>query len=308
MDDAISRFLNYLRVERNGSPHTVRNYGIDLRQFQVFVTTTVGECGPTEIDAAMIRAFLATLRFKGAKASSIARKLATLRSLFHYLGREGIVQASPAAEVASPKQEKHLPRFLSQEEACRLVEHPLGSSERFGLRDRAILETLYSTGVRVSELVALSVEDGLLHDGLIKVFGKGRKERMVPIGLHAMKAITAYLESLPPRQEPNEVSPSHVRTPLFRNRFGKRLSVRSVERVVEKWSRQLSNIPSISPHALRHSFATHLLDGGADLRSIQELLGHERLSTTQRYTHVSTQKLMEVYDSAHSRAKKSKSS
>ena len=308
MDDAIQRFLNHLIVERDVSPHTIRNYGIDLRQFQVFVAATVGECAPTGIDAAMIRAFLAGLRTKGVKASSIARKLATLRSLFHYLGREGLVPTSPAAAVSSPKQEKRLPRFLTQEEACRLVEHPSASPARFGLRDRAILETLYSTGIRVSELAALSVEDGLLPDGLIKVLGKGRKERVVPIGTHATEAITAYLESLPSRTELNTDPDHKVRTPLFRNRFGKRLSVRSVERVVEKWSRNLANVPSISPHALRHSFATHLLDGGADLRSIQELLGHERLSTTQRYTHVATQRLMEAYDSAHPRAKKAKSS
>ena len=254
------------------------------------------------------RAFLAGLRTKGVKASSIARKLATLRSLFHYLGREGVVPISPAAAVSSPKQEKRLPRFLTQEEACRLVEHPSASPARFGLRDRAILETLYSTGIRVSELAALSVEDGLLPDGLIKVLGKGRKERVVPIGTHATEAITAYLESLPSHPESHADQDSKVRTPLFRNRFGKRLSVRSVERVVEKWSRQLADVPSISPHALRHSFATHLLDGGADLRSIQELLGHARLSTTQRYTHIATQRLMEAYDSAHPRAKKSKSS
>jgi integrase/recombinase XerC len=326
VDDAIPRFLNHLKIERDVSPHTIRSYGIDLRQFQVFVAATVGECAPTEIDADMIRAFLAGLRTKGVKASSIARKLATLRSLFHYLGREGIVSISPAAAVSSPKQEKRLPRFLTQEEACRLVEHPSASPARFGLRDRAILETLYSTGIRVSELAALSIEDGLLPDGLIKVLGKGRKERVVPIGRHATEAITAYLESLPSRSESNaDSSPPvdrstqrlstgslqverKVRTPLFRNRFGTRLSVRSVERVVEKWSRQLANVPSISPHALRHSFATHLLDAGADLRSIQELLGHERLSTTQRYTHVATQRLMEAYDNAHPRAKMSKSS
>ena len=308
MDNAIPRFLNHLKVERDVSPHTIRNYGIDLRQFQAFVAATIGECSPTGIDAAMIRTFLAGLRTKGVKASSIARKLATLRSLFYYLGREGVVQVNPAASVSSPKQAKRLPRFLTQEEACRLVEQPSALPARFGLRDRAILETLYSTGIRVSELAALSIEDGLLPDGLIKVLGKGRKERVVPIGLHATEAIIAYLESLPPRPKSTAQSSPHVRTPLFRNRFGKRLSVRSVERVVEKWSRQLADIPSISPHALRHSFATHLLDGGADLRSIQELLGHERLSTTQRYTHVATQRLMEAYDSAHPRAKKSKSS
>ncbi len=308
MDDATQRFLNHLKVERDVSPHTLRNYGIDLRQFQTFIAATVGACAPTGIDADMIRAFLAGLRTKGVKASTIARKLATLRSLFHYLGREGIVLISPAVAVASPKQEKRLPRFLTQEEACRLVEHPSASPARFGLRDRAILETLYSTGIRVSELAALSVEDGLLPDGLIKVLGKGRKERLVPIGTHAMDAITAYLASLSSRTELNADLDPKVRTPVFRNRFGKRLSVRSVERVVEKWSRNLANVPSITPHALRHSFATHLLDGGADLRSIQELLGHERLSTTQRYTHVATQRLMEAYDSAHPRAKKSKSS
>ena len=306
MDDAIQRFLKHLQIERGVSPHTIRNYGIDLRQFHRFVFTTVGECAPTTIDAGMIRAFLAGMRTRGAKASSIARKLASLRSLFRYLGREGVVPTNPAAVVSSPKQGKRLPRFLTQEEACRLVEHPADAQSRFSLRDRAILETLYSTGIRVSELAALSVEDGLLPGGLIKVLGKGRKERVVPIGKHATEAITAYLESLPVRADFAADPDPTVRTPLFRNRFGTRLSVRSVERVVEKWSRHLPDIPSISPHALRHSFATHLLDGGADLRSIQELLGHERLSTTQRYTHVATQRLMEAYDNAHPRAKKAK--
>ena len=304
MDDAIQHFLTHLRVERAVSPHTIRNYGIDLRQFQAFVSGTVGECAPTSVDAAMIRTFLARLRTGGIKASSMARKLATLRSFFHYLGREGIVPTSPAAAVAAPKQGRRLPTFLTQEEACRLVEHPSTFPTRFSLRDRAILETLYSTGVRVSELAALSVEESFLPNGLIKVMGKGRKERVVPIGKHATDAIAAYLDSLP--ASPGSTAEAETppgRTPLFRNRFGKRLSVRSIERVVERWSRHLPNVPSISPHALRHSCATHLLDGGVDLRSIQALLGHESLSTTQRYTHVATQRLMEVYDRAHPRAK-----
>ncbi len=306
MDDAIQRFLTHLSVERGVSPHTLRNYGIDLKQFQGFLATTVGECMPTAVDASMIRAFLAGHRTKGIKAASIARKLATLRSLFHYLGREGFVPTNPAATVSSPKLEKRLPKFLTQEEACRLVEQPAAETSRFGLRDRAILETLYSTGIRVSELAGLSIEDGLLPGGLIKVLGKGQKERVVPIGTPASEAIAAYIESLPSTTMMDDAPDPKRRTPLFRNRFGNRLSVRSIERVVEKWSSHIASIPSISPHALRHSFATHLLDGGADLRSIQELLGHERLSTTQRYTHVATQRLMEAYDRSHPRAKMAK--
>lgn len=306
MDQAIQRFLDHLKIERGASQYTIRNYGADLRQFHDFLSSTVVDCTPVMVDTATIRSFLAGMRTKGIKATSIARKLSSLRSLFDYLGREGDVSSNPATSIVTPKREKHLPKFLTQEEACQLVEGPSKLPGRFSLRDRAILETLYSTGIRVSELASLSVEDGLLPDGLIKVLGKGNKERLVPIGKHATAAIAMYLESLEGAQKVESKADFTTRTPLFRNRFGNRLSVRSVERIVEKWSRQLPNIPSISPHALRHSFATHLLDGGADLRSIQELLGHERLSTTQRYTHIATQRLMETYDSAHPRAKKIK--
>jgi integrase/recombinase XerC len=314
-------FIEYLQVERGSSAHTVRNYQSDLEQFERFLLPSVAadksrhgsskksdgepthesakEPEWTDVDPLKIRTYLASLQQRGIRKSSIARKLAVLRTFFKYLQREGLLKNNAARLVATPKQEHHLPTFLTVDDALALMEAAPGEAEA-GLRNRAILETFYSTGIRLSELVMLNVHDLNPNEGLIRVQGKGRKERIVPIGSKALAAIEAYLAAVPFRQYHEE------RRPLFLNRFGKRLTTRTVARIVARAASRLPKAPRVTPHALRHSFATHLLDGGADLRVIQELLGHAQLSTTQRYTHVTMDKLIEVYDRAHPRAKKAK--
>ena len=298
MDATVRSFLTYLEVERGASPHTLRNYEGDLRQFLDFLRTSHQGAlpAPADVDAFVVRSFLASRAGHGDSKATRGRKLATLRSLFKFLAREGIIACSPAAAVSAPRKDQKLPRVLTADDAKRLMEDQTPARAR-SVRDQAILETLYSTGARVAELVGLNVEDIDLHEGIATVMGKGRKERVVPLGRQAVEAIRSYLDSLPPTLP----SPSNG-TPLFRNRRGGRLTARSVDRIVAKFSRSIPNFPTISPHALRHSFATHLLDGGADLRAIQELLGHASSSTTQRYTHVAVDRLMETYDKAHPRA------
>ncbi|MFM8551875.1 MAG: tyrosine recombinase XerC, partial [Nitrospiraceae bacterium] len=234
------------------------------------------------------------------KKSSLARKLAALRSLYRYLAREGLVGRNPAEEVRTPKQPQHLPRVLTKDDADALMELPAGD-DLLALRDRAILETLYSTGARVSELVGMNLEDVNMGDGLVRLRGKGRKERIVPIGDVALDSVKEYQAGLPLKAAAGKAS-SRPATPVFRNHRGGRLTARSVERIVGKYSSRLVS-GRVSPHALRHSFATHLLDEGADLRAIQEMLGHVSLGTTQKYTHLATDQLMAVYDRAHPRAK-----
>jgi integrase/recombinase XerC len=294
MDAAVRAFLTYLEVERAASPHTLRNYASDLHQFLDFLRASNRGMlpGPAGVDAFSVRSFLASRATRGDTKASRGRKLAALRSLFKYLNREGLVARSPAAAVATPTMERKLPSVLTAEDAQRLMEDRNPARPR-SPRDQAILEVLYSTGARVAELVGLNVEDVDLATGLATVMGKGRKERLVPLGRQAVAALQAYLDSRPPGHSP---------IPLFRNRSGGRLTARTVERLVAKYSGAIPNFPPISPHALRHSFATHLLDGGADLRAIQELLGHASLSTTQRYTHVALDRMMAVYDKAHPRA------
>ena len=294
MDTAVRSFLTFLQVERGASPHTLRNYEGDLRQFLAFLQTAHNGSlpVPTAVDAYGVRGFLAARAGVGDAKSSLGRKLAAIRSLFKYLVREGVVPHSPAAAVAAPKQEHRLPRVLTADDAKRLMDNP-GSDEPRSLRDQALLEVLYSAGVRVAELVGLNVEDVDLGTGTATVLGKGRKERIVLLGTKAVEAVRAYL-----RKEGG----GEGKSPLFRNRRGGRLTARSVERIVAKECQALENFPTATPHTLRHSFATHLLDGGADLRVIQELLGHASLSTTQRYTHVALDRLMEAYDKAHPRA------
>ena len=306
MKELIERFLEHLRVERNASPHTLRSYASDLEQFRSFLWSAgfprdekKGDVRVEKIDHLAIRAYLSHL-YRENKKSSLARKLAAQRSFFRYLVDEGLITRSPAEIVATPKQEKNLPSFLPVDEVFALVEKP-DPETPWGARDRAILETLYSCGIRVSELVGLSDGDADLHLGIVRVYGKGRKERIVPIGEKAIEALRAYL----PRRD--EVlarrKKSGPRAPLFVNPRGTRLTARSVARILQKHVLRSGLLRKVSPHALRHTFATHLLDAGADLRVIQELLGHVSLSTTQRYTHVSVDKLMEVYDKAHPRAK-----
>ena len=301
MDAAVRSFLTYLQVERGASPHTLRNYEGDLRQFLAFLRTAhKGSLpAPTAVDAYAVRSFLAARAGLGDAKSSLGRKLAAIRSLFKYLAREGVVPQSPAAAVVTPKQEHRLPRVLTADDAKRLMDNP-GSHEPRSVRDQALLEVLYSAGARVAELVGLNVEDVDLDTGTATALGKGRKERVVLLGTKAVAALRAYLDSLP--LAPLVGRGKGEGTPLFRNQRGGRLTARSVERIVAKECQALESFPTITPHTLRHSFATHLLDGGADLRAIQELLGHASLSTTQRYTHVALDRLMEAYDKAHPRA------
>lgn len=296
MDNAIRAFLTFLEVERGASPATIRGYESDLRQFQgflrVFQATARRSPAPQSVDPGLIRGYLVWLDSKRERKSSLARKLAALRSFFRYLVRDGRLDRSPADDVRTPKLPRHLPRVLSKDDAAALMEFPAGHGVR-SRRDRAILETLYSTGARVSELVGLNLEDLNLEDGLVRLRGKGRKERMVPVGAVAVEALTDYCGGMTPS--------GASETPVFRNARGRRLTTRTVARVVEAYSRQLAG-GRISPHTLRHSFATHLLDEGADLRAIQEMLGHASLTTTQKYTHLALDQLMAVYDRAHPRS------
>ncbi len=294
MQRAIDQFMQYLATERNVSPHTIEGYGSDLAQFAAFVRLERGvEAGADRVDHLLIRRWLALLH-KDHRKSSIGRKLAALRAFFKYLLREGMVTRNPAELVSTPKKEKQLPFHLNIDEVTALVESPRDGGILV-LRDRAILETLYSCGIRVSELTGLSVGEVDLEEGLMRVLGKGGKERVVPVGRHARQALAAYL--LARNNPPHDA-------PLLLNARGGRLTSRSVARTVDKYILNLATSKKISPHTLRHTFATHMLEAGADLRAIQELLGHASLSTTQKYTHVSIDRLMEVYDKAHPKARK----
>jgi integrase/recombinase XerC len=295
MKQNIEMFLKYLDVQRGASPHTIRAYRKDLELF-FNVNTEPGDppnqeeaSGLDEIDIGNVRGFVASEINKGHKKSTASRRLATLRSFFKFLHREGLLKANPAKLVSSPKLPKQLPRFLSVDEVFSLVEKPEGMGLLLA-RDKAILELLYSSGLRVSELSALDADD-LNKDGTLKVRGKGKKERIVPIGSKALEAVKAYmLERLLLNKTGNA---------LFLNRNGTRLMDRSIRRIVQKYSRMLALSGRVSPHTLRHTFATHLLQSGADLRVIQELLGHSSLSTTQKYTHLDITHLMDIYDKAH---------
>jgi integrase/recombinase XerC len=300
MEAAIRAFMTYLDVERGASGDTIRSYRSDLVQFYGYARTARPVEGrtisPGDIDPMTIRGYLAWLDRKGEKKSSLARKLATLRSWYRFLMRDELVSVNPAEEVRTPKLAQTLPCVLTKEDAEALMECPEGGTTG-ARRDRAILETLYSTGARVSELVGLNVEDMNLNDGLVRLRGKGRKERVVPIGEVAVEAIREYREHV----QRSAFSVQRSEMPVFLNNRGGRLTARSVARLVAAYSSRLAG-GRVSPHALRHSFATHLLDEGADLRAIQEMLGHASLGTTQKYTHLATDRLMEAYDRAHPRA------
>ncbi len=290
MQRYIDKFINYLKVEKNASPHTITNYTIDLKAFAAFL----GEKDISSVDHLTLRRFLAEMRTKNYSKRTIARKLASLRSFFRFLYREGYIKTNPITAISTPKLDKKLPVFLDVAKVAKLVQCPPDDNIA-GLRDRALLETLYSTGIRVSELVGLDIDDVDFISGVIKVLGKGSKERIVPIGEPALQAIRRYVDK---RNGENVKDKDAV----FLNKSGSRLTDRSVRRVVDKYIRTCSIVEHISPHSLRHSFATHLLDRGADLRSVQELLGHMNLSTTQIYTHVTMERLKAVYDKAHPRA------
>jgi len=286
MDRYVQKFISYLDVEKNYSSHTILNYRLDLEEFFKFLEKTPVE----QVNYQDLRRYLAQLRVKEYRPRTLSRKLSSLRSFFKFLQRENIIKENPAVLLMSPKLDKPLPKFLSEEEITKFIEMPPLDKE-MGRRDRAILETLYSAGLRVGELVGLNVEHVDFISNIVKAAGKGKKERLVPIGDQALKALQNYLDTR-----------KHKSSAMFLNKNGTRLSDRSVRTIVNKYIRAASLNINISPHALRHSFATHLLDRGADLRSVQELLGHVNLSTTQIYTHVSTDKLKKVYDKAHPRA------
>jgi integrase/recombinase XerC len=306
MEQLIEQFLEHLRYERNVSAHTLRNYASDLEQFVDHLAPADPKSGARKfpdlknVDHLTIREWLAELHSAQKKKASIARKLAALRTFFQFLVREGLLESNPAKLVSTPRQEKKLPKHLSIEEAIKFIETPDIQTD-LGKRDRAMLELMYATGVRVAELTTLNLADIDFRNQLVRVTGKRRKQRIVPFGDPAANAIRDYLKV---RDKFLLNSPISERDDeaLFLNYQGTRITTRSVGRMVEKYIKICAGIHRISPHALRHSFATHLLDSGADLRDIQELLGHARLSTTQVYTHVSMEKLVEVYDKAHPKA------
>ena len=323
----IQEFLNYLNFEKRFSEHTAKCYGADLSQFGKFLIThsrggefdagplsVAGQQGGSatalatqavaKVDQLLIsvqtddvRSYLGFLNEKQYSKTTIARKLATLRSFYKFLVKRSRISSNPVMVVRTPKQEKKLPKFLEYEEVKKLLETPpMGSW--LGARDRAIMETLYSTGIRVSELVALNMDDVDFLGEVVHIRGKGKKERIAPISSSTLQVIQHYMEFRNKRAQSNSNFDSKV---LFVNKHGRRLSTRSVRRKMDKYLKMAGLDPSISPHTLRHSFATHMLNNGADLRSVQELLGHQSLSTTQIYTHLTTGKLKEVYESAHPR-------
>ena len=312
----VRRFLDHLEGERNFSAHTIRSYATDLTQYCRFLALVsgsepaaadvtaerlppAGEWQPGRIQSAIlaaapldIRGFLAMMRNSEYSKATIARKLATLRSFYKYLVRIGAVEASPVSVIRTPRQDRRLPKCLDVQQVEALLAAP-DTSTLLGARDRAILETIYSSGLRISELVALNVEDLDEFSEALRIRGKGKKERLVPLGAKAIEAINAYLEMR------SAVFGANGRGPLFVNKFGRRISGRSIRRKLEKYLPAAGIDMHISPHVLRHSFATHMLNAGADLRSVQEMLGHENLSTTQIYTHLTTTRLKQVYDRAH---------
>ena len=293
--ETIARFLGYLASERGCSPLTAKSYREDLLQLEEFLASA-GCRGPTDVTSVILRRFASGLHAAGYAASTVARKLASMRSFFAYCQREGWITVNPGKPLRSPKRGRKLPRFLTGEEIGRLLTAPRPEAHG-GLRDRAILELMYSSGVRVRELVDLDDSDLDLTNGTIRVRGKGRRERLGIVGSHARAALQAWLGA-----RPRPVAQRGIRRPLFVNKLGGRLSVRGVARLLEKHLAAAGLTRRASPHTLRHSFATHLLDAGADIRSVQELLGHKSLVTTQVYTHVTTSRLLEAFERAHPRA------
>jgi integrase/recombinase XerC len=289
MEKYIEKFMRYLEIERNYSAHTILNYRLDLEDFRKFL----GEAPLEKIDYLMLRKYLALLKERNLSARSLGRRLSALRSFFRFLSREGYLKANPVSMLSSPKLQKHLPQFLTEDEVIKLINSVFVGEEldEKALRDKAILETFYSCGIRISELAGLDISDIDFIAGVIKVLGKGRKERIVPVGDIAIAAIRKYIQS---REREDKA--------LFLNKNSRRISIRGVRNIVGKYIRLAGIKQGVSAHTLRHSFATHLLNRGADLRTVQELLGHVNLSTTQIYTHLTTEKLKNVYDKAHPRA------
>ncbi|HEV2722756.1 MAG TPA: tyrosine recombinase XerC [Thermoanaerobaculia bacterium] len=297
MTSEIGDFLDYLTYERNVSPNTVAAYRDDLESFTAFLcndyfTMSREQLDLRRVDHLTVRAYLAHLARRKLSRASTARHLSALRSFFKYLMREAVVDANPARTVATPKREKHLPSVMQPSDVALLLEQP-DLSTPLGIRDRAFLELLYASGLRIAELVGIDIDDVELRARLVKVRGKGSKERIVPFGSKAEEALRAWLAA---REAPPEEAA------LFTNYRGQRITQRSVRRLFDGYVRAAALRAGISPHTMRHSFATHLLNAGADLRTIQELLGHASLSTTQKYTHLNDWELMKVYRKAHPRA------
>jgi integrase/recombinase XerC len=320
MRDHLKAFLAYLKLNRHVSPHTVRAYDSDVTQYLAFVASECGKkmsaLGPADLDMNSVRAHITELNKAGKARSSVARKLSGLRTFIKYLRREEVIDHDPAAMAVAPKRDQTIPSHLSEPEIARLIETP-DTGDPLGRRDRAILELFYASGLRLSELVAIDLEDLNLGDRMVRVMGKGGKERILPFNRSTVGALKAWMKdraailaTRPPRRTARSSRtsrPQDLKTldPLFINFRGTRLTGRSVDRLLRRYVAQCSTRMGISPHALRHSFATHLLQRGADLRAIQELLGHARLSTTQRYTHVNAAQLIDVYRKAHPRAQRS---
>lgn len=297
----IDSFIHYLEAERNYSPHTVANYRRDLFHGIDFFAGALGrkdsDLRPSDLDARLMRSYLGDLFYSGLAKSSIARRLAAWRSFYRYLGREGLVERNPLKGFSSLKLDKRLPHFLFREECSTLVESP-GDDNPLSLRDRALLETLYASGIRVGELVGLDLESVNLAAGELLVMGKGARERLVPLGSRAVEALNLYLEKGRPR-----LAGSGGQSAVFLNHKGGRLTDRGIRKIIKKYVLRLGIQNTVSPHTLRHTFATHMLDGGADLRVVQEILGHKNLSTTQIYTHLTRERLKEVYLKSHPRVK-----
>ena len=309
----VRQFLDYLKLERHFSDYTIKSYGADLIQFGQYLAGVIGHpnqpapetpISGEELDRRQlscepltIREFLAYLYGQNYTKSTTARKLATLRSFYKFLMRRGQISINPLSTIRTPKQEKRLPKCLDLEQIQKLLDTP-GDADVLCSRDKAILEVLYSSGIRVSELVELDMSDLDLQEGVLRVRGKGRKDRLTPIGSQAIKALQRYFE----RRAAESQTTGPLTGRVFLNKHGGSLSTRSVRRKLDKYLSAAGLDPGISPHTLRHSFATHLLNNGADLRSVQELLGHQSLSTTQIYTHLTTSRMKQVYDSAHPRA------
>ena len=289
MQRYIDKFIRYLEIEKNYSVHTILNYKLDLKDFQKFL----GEAAVEGVDYLALRKYLALLKEKNFTTRTVNRHLSALRSFFKFLAREGFIKTNPTLILSSPKLEKHLPSFMTEEEVSKLIESAFAKnqSDERGLRDRAVLETFYSCGLRISELAGLNLEDMDFIGGIAKVRGKGKKERIVPVGDTAIGAIRKYLDK---RKKQSET--------LFLNKSGVRISTRGIRNIVVKYLKLAGIKPGVSAHTFRHSFATHLLNRGADLRTVQELLGHANLSTTQIYTHLTTERLKNVYDKSHPRA------
>jgi len=301
-DEAVTGFLDYLRDQRHVSRETLRAYASDLEQFRAYLAEEGGEIpGPPSIETLQIRGFVARLHRSGIAKSSTARKLSAVRSFLKHAVRMGEIESSPAAGIPTPKRPKLLPKNLTVDETFALLDG-IGGSEPADLRDRALLELLYATGLRVGELTGLDLEDLDLAGGLVRAMGKGKKERIVPFGGKARDALARWLSAAAGLRRPGR----HAEA-VFLSLRGTRLTDRSVRRILDRRLQEAAVTAKISPHALRHTFATHMLGAGADLRAIQELLGHASLSTTQRYTHVGIDALMTVYDRAHPRAHRQKS-